>query len=94
LVGELDVAGLPALHAALDEGAGKDIILDCSELTFIDCAGLGALIAAHKRCAEAGLQLTLVAPSRCLVRLLKLARVERVFQDQAAIPEVVRDSGS
>jgi anti-anti-sigma regulatory factor len=39
LVGELDVAALPALHAALDEGAGKDIILDCSELTFIDCAG-------------------------------------------------------
>jgi stage II sporulation protein AA (anti-sigma F factor antagonist) len=94
LVGELDIAGLPTLQASLDEAAGGDIFLDCSDLTFIDCAGLGALIAAHKRCAGAGLQLTLVAPSRCLVRLFKLARVDGLFQIRAAVPGVVGDSAS
>jgi anti-sigma B factor antagonist len=94
LVGELDIAGLPALEASLDEVAAKDIVLDCSELTFIDCAGLGVLLRAHKRCARTGSQLTLVAPSRFLERLLKLARVEGLFQIRATIPGAVRDSAS
>jgi anti-anti-sigma factor len=45
--GELDFASAPGLRDHLDLLAG-DVELDCSRLTFLDCAGLGALIAAHQ----------------------------------------------
>src|SRR5262249_36732198 len=84
LIGELDVAGVPALRKALGEVDGEDIVLDCSGLTFIDCAGLGVLIAAHHDCVKAGSQLQLVAPSRCLTRLLELTGVDGLFLVRAS----------
>ena len=47
VVGELDMASVADLRAAI-RGAlsipGGPIVLDCSRLTFIDAAGLGALV--------------------------------------------------
>jgi stage II sporulation protein AA (anti-sigma F factor antagonist) len=87
LVGELDVAGVPALRARLRQLGRKDLVLDCSGLTFIDCAGLGALVGEHRRRARADSQLTLVAPSGCLTRLLELTGVDGLFPAQTASSE-------
>jgi anti-anti-sigma factor len=84
LIGELDVAGVPTLRKALGEMDGEDIVLDCSGLTFIDCAGLGVLIAAHHDRISAGSQLTLLAPSPCLTRLLELTGVDGLVLVRAA----------
>jgi anti-anti-sigma factor len=87
LIGELDLAAVPALQAGLAELDGRDVVLDCSELTFIDCTGLGALVAAHHGCAGAGSRLTLVAPSGCLTRLLELTGVDGLLPVRAANSE-------
>src|SRR4051794_28201948 len=45
--GELDLAAAPAataaLHAQLDAGA-RDVLVDLGQLTYLDCAGLSALV--------------------------------------------------
>jgi anti-anti-sigma factor len=77
-VGELDVAGVPLLRAALDDLNG-DIEIDCSGLTFIDCSGLGVLQQAQCAFNAKGVSLCLIAPSRWVTRLLDLAGLDRFF---------------
>jgi anti-anti-sigma factor len=78
LVGELDLAGVPALRAVLADVDG-DIELDCSGLTFIDCSGLRVLEDTQRACEAAGVHLCLIAPSRCVTRLLDLAELDGFF---------------
>ena len=56
LHGSLDIATSPTLRAALMEAAehkGHLLVVDLSQLDFLDSTGLGALIGAHKRASEA-----------------------------------------
>ena len=78
LVGELDIAGVPALRALLASVDG-DIEIDCSGLTFIDCAGLRVLQETQRACETAGARLLLIAPSRCVTRLLDLFGLDGFF---------------
>ncbi len=78
LLGELDVAGVPALRALLAELEG-DIELDCSGLRFMDCSGLRLLLETQSDCENDGVRLTLIAPSRSVTRLLDLAGLGGVF---------------
>ena len=59
LGGELDLFSRPALTHALDraESSGKDVVVDLSELAFMDCAGLALVRATQERTDAA-----LVAP--------------------------------
>ena len=62
--GELDVATVETLGAAVDDigGAGR-LVLDLRGLSFIDSSGLHLLIALHQRAQRDGFQLALVAPA-------------------------------
>jgi anti-anti-sigma factor len=71
LVGELDLVAAPTLCAAL-AGCEGDIELECSELTFIDVAGIRALLAVDEACRRLGAKLSIVNPSRPLRRLVDL----------------------
>ena len=50
--GEVDIVAAPELRDAMarafDYGAVR-LVLDCSDLTFMDSSGLGALVEAHAR---------------------------------------------
>ncbi|HEV3153378.1 MAG TPA: STAS domain-containing protein [Candidatus Baltobacteraceae bacterium] len=75
LRGSLDLATSPSLRAALIEAAdeGKhDIVVDLSQLEFLDSTGLGALIGAHKRALEHGGQVRLVVNDGPIQRLLTI----------------------
>ena len=76
--GEFDLAGVPQLLSALARLDGG-IELDCSGLTFIDAAGLGALVKAHRACAARGGRLIVVDPSRAVIRLLRLVELDTVL---------------
>lgn len=57
LSGELDIAHAPDLEAAIaklcDEGA-HEIVVDLSDVVFIDSSGLRALLAGMSTCSERG----------------------------------------
>jgi anti-anti-sigma factor len=72
--GEVDLATMAAFEQTLERGidADRDLVVDLSELTFIDAAGLRALAAAADHLRRGGRRLRLVRPTRGLGRLLHL----------------------
>jgi anti-anti-sigma factor len=70
LRGELDLVGAHALEDAVRHvGAGRPFAVDCGGLTFIDAAGIGALLRAYHR----GGSVTDVPG--CVERVLRIAGV-------------------
>ena len=60
---------------ALEEGEGIRIVLDLSELSFMDSAGLAVILEAERRAGERRRSLVIRRPSRQVTRLLELAGV-------------------
>ncbi|MCK2218334.1 STAS domain-containing protein [Actinomadura sp. ATCC 31491] len=60
LVGELDVTGCDVLEAALGEAArpGRDLVVDCARLAFIDAAGIDVLVRVAPAIGQGRLRLT------------------------------------
>jgi anti-sigma B factor antagonist len=82
LRGSLDLATSPTVRAALldaTEKDGRDLVVDLSQLEFLDSTGLGALIGAHRRAAEKGSMLRLVVREGPIARLLSITGLMRVF---------------
>ena len=67
-----------ALHSAIESGAG-DLVVDVSGVDMVDAIGLGVLLGAHRRAAQAGRRVVLRDASPRLMRILRLARLHRVF---------------
>jgi anti-sigma B factor antagonist len=59
VVGELDVATSPILHDVLAAIETGSIVLDLSEVTFIDSSGLKVLVKTHTRTEGRGAELIL-----------------------------------
>ena len=60
--------------------------IDVTELELVDAAGLGVLVAMHRRAGRAGLRLTLRNVPEALSRLLFISRMYRVLSvDQPQI---------
>jgi anti-anti-sigma factor len=78
LSGELDLATEPQVerHVAAALAAGADLVIDVSQVTFIDSAGLGVLLAAHDRAARHGHPLVVVSGSDAVDHVFAVTDVE------------------
>jgi anti-sigma B factor antagonist len=56
------------------------MIVDLSQLEFLDSTGLGALIGGHRRAAERGGSLRLIVSDGPIARLLNITGLIRVFE--------------
>lgn len=73
LHGELDVASAGGLVDALVEVAGSTLVVDLSDLAFMDSTGIGALVVARKRVLADGQgQLVLSRPGGIVRRALEI----------------------
>jgi anti-anti-sigma factor len=83
LHGELDAATAPLLEANLGAAAAGDgaseVIVDCSNLEFIDSSGLSVLVANHKRLQDKGMELIVEAAPPGAIRLFQIAGIDRVL---------------
>jgi anti-sigma B factor antagonist len=93
LRGELDIANAADLRAVLSEAVARNphVIADLSDLTFIDCASLGALVRARTRAREAGGDLVLAAAHGRVQRVLALPCLAGVFPVYASVDEAARE---
>jgi anti-sigma B factor antagonist len=55
------------------------VVVDLSEVGFVDSSGLGVLIAAQKRANRSGGQVMLSAPSETVSNTLQLVRLDKVL---------------
>ena len=82
LRGSLDLATSPTVRAALTDATEKgkrDLVVDLTQLEFLDSTGLGALIGAHRRATEHGGSLRLIVSEGPIARLLTITGLIRVF---------------
>ena len=98
--GELDVVGAPDLRQAVVKVVAdgcRGLILDISDLDFVDSFGIGAVVGALKRLRQRGGELALVCPSPRIRRVFEICDLDRIiaFHDsidsaanQAAVPVV------
>ena len=85
LLGELDLAAVPRIRAETQEALRDgwvDVIVDLSQVDFVDSAGIGVLIGLRKRTLDAGGSLTLRA-SEAVSSLLATSEVEALFDVQS-----------
>ena len=71
------------LQAAIDLGVG-DLVVDLSAVTVLDAAGLGMLVAAHRRANRAGRRLVLRSVPSSVGRVLAMTRLHRVLNVERA----------
>lgn len=83
LRGELDCASAGPLHDCLARLAGRDVIVDACRLSFIDAAGMSALVIAHARAARQGRSLVVRGAPRGVRRLLGIGGLAHLLGDRA-----------
>jgi anti-anti-sigma factor len=86
LVGEADVT-TPALAEVLGAEAAKKphlLLVDISELTFIDSAALNEILQAHRKLRADGGRLELAGPRRAVARILQLSAIDQIIPVRAS----------
>jgi anti-sigma B factor antagonist len=82
LQGELDVYSAPMLRRAFVDfkhGQGVTVVVDLARLTFMDAAGLGALLTARRDVVARGGQMVLHAPSPAVSRVIQITGIANRF---------------
>lgn len=87
LRGELDITSTELFEAVLCSHCGRrDLYLDLAELSFLDCAGVDAMLAVHQRQASRSGRLVLLHARPAIRRLLHLTHADRVLPLADAAP--------
>jgi anti-anti-sigma factor len=76
--GEVDLCVVDALGSAIRDttGAGRvDVVVDLARVTFLDCAGVGALVVGRNTARRRGCGYTVVNPQGQVRRVLELTGV-------------------
>jgi anti-sigma B factor antagonist len=82
-IGELDMRTVPLLERALeavDQLKPARVILDFSELSFVDSTGVHAIVRAHIRATEKGGVLVVMNSSESVRKVFQLTRTEHLFE--------------
>ncbi|WP_265443197.1 STAS domain-containing protein [Flexivirga meconopsidis] len=92
LVGDVDVSAAARLRDGLSRlitEPDEKVLVDLSEVPFLDSTGLGVLVARLKQLRQGGGDLGLVVPSERLMRNLRITGLDRVFNVYGSVREAV-----
>ena len=91
LSGEVDLESSPRLRELLLGlvRGGRDVLVDLSAVSYIDSSGVASLIEAFQVARRSGTAFALVAPSQAALRVLQLARLDRVFHIHSTLAEAL-----
>ena len=93
LSGELDVASVrenrAAMEKALRQQPFKKLILDLTEIEFMDSSGLGFILGRYKQLEEQGREMVLVGARNQVSRVLKMSGVEEILPSYLTLDEAI-----
>ena len=79
VIGEVDVSNADLLRGALDEAFGSNaevVRVDLSSASYIDSTGIGVLVGAAHRAADANRAFAVLNPQRNVARVLAMLGVD------------------
>jgi anti-sigma B factor antagonist len=83
LSGELDLSSAPTLRellaGAFDDDRQRRIVLDLSDLIYLDSTGLSIFVTAHKRATATGKEFCLANPNPSIGQLFKITALDHFF---------------
>jgi anti-anti-sigma factor len=88
--GRLNMVAAPALKSQIEEsvGSGRDrIVVDFSDVVFIDSSGLGALIAGLKATRQSGGDLRIAHVPEQVMTVLRLTNLDRVLRAHPTVAD-------
>jgi anti-anti-sigma factor len=80
LRGELDMSGVDRAREAIEQaeaGSATLLVLDLSQLDFVDSTGLEVMLRAARRAHDSGRRLVVRKPSRYVKRLLEMTAIDQ-----------------
>lgn len=92
VTGELDAHVAPQLAAAVDPLAARPegiLVIDLSEVGFVDSTGLGVLVSTLKHVREAGGRLDVVVSSPRVLKVLALTGLDVVIPLHGTLDEAL-----
>jgi anti-sigma B factor antagonist len=90
--GEVDVYSAPALKESLTgllESGVSSVVVDLTDVAFLDSTGLGALVEARAATSEAGGSLPLVCNQQRILKLFTITGLDGVFAIHPTVDEAV-----
>ena len=93
VAGEVDLATAPALASALSEVTEADgpLVIDLTEVAFLDSSGLSVLLQARERLGGGGV-VRLVAKRPAILRVLAVTGLDEVFSVFPTVGEAASGS--
>lgn len=89
--GEVDLATSPdldtAIIAALDSGAGS-LVVDLTDVSFMDSSGLGVIVRGLKRCREADKDLDLVITNERVLKVFGITGLDQVIPIHDSLEDI------
>ncbi|MHB0912384.1 MAG: STAS domain-containing protein [Armatimonadota bacterium] len=90
--GEVDVYTAPelkaVLHQAIDVGA-VTLVVDLSNVEYMDSSGFGTLLGATKRLRPDGGKISLAGCNKAITRMLQLTRLDSIFDMYESVDEAL-----
>jgi anti-sigma B factor antagonist len=94
--GEVDVYSAPALadglNTLLDSGT-KAVIVDLTQVGFLDSTGLGVLVAARSAATDAGRALPIACAGERILKLFKITGLDAVFDIHPSVDAAAQSLG-
>lgn len=87
LDGVLTLETVPDFVKKVRAETGKVVIVDLAQVSYVDSAGLGALIQAHMHFKKLGSRLVLTAVSQRVQAVLEVTRVHKLFSVFPSVDE-------
>jgi anti-sigma B factor antagonist len=89
--GDVDVYSAPDLKANLSslQSGTTPVVVDLSNVAFLDSTGLGALVEARAASSEAGGSLSIVCNHERILKLFTITGLDGVFSIHSTVEEAV-----
>lgn len=91
VTGEVDLATSPELDTAIIaaiDAAAASVVIDLSDVSFMDSSGLGVIVRALKRCREAENDLDLVITNERVLKVFGITGLDQVIPIHASIQDI------
>jgi anti-sigma B factor antagonist len=93
--GDVDLESSPKVRDVLLEcvGSKRPVLVDMSTVSYIDSSGVASLVEAHQLARKGKSAFALADVSQSAMRVLELARLDKVFTIHPSLADAFGDAG-